>query len=100
MERPEIHILVCSSFRMSGRPQGVCHKKGAAGLLPVLQEGILDRGLDAVLSTTGCLKVCDRGPVMVIYPHNWWYGQVDEEKIEEILDALEDGKPVEEYLIA
>ena len=53
-----------------------------------------------MVSTTGCLKVCDRGPVLVVYPDNWWYGGVDEEKIEEILDALENGEAVENYLIA
>ena len=100
MEKPTYHILVCNSFRLSGEPQGVCNKKGAADFLPILEEGILDRGLDALVSTTGCLKVCDRGPAMVIYPQNWWYGGVDEDRIEEILDALEEGNPVEAYLIA
>lgn len=100
MEKPDYHFLVCNSFRLSGEPQGVCNKKGAPDLLPILEEQILDRGLDAIVSTTGCLKVCDRGPAMVVYPQNWWYGNVDEDKIEEILDALEEGKPVEEYLIA
>lgn len=100
MEKPTYHILVCNSYRISGEPQGVCNKKGAMEFLPLLEEGILDRDLDALVSTTGCLKVCDRGPAMVIYPQNWWYGGIDEDKIEEILDALEEGNPVEDYLIA
>ncbi len=100
MDKPEYHIFVCASFRVSGEPQGVCFNKDAKDLLPVLEEQVLDRGLDAVISTTGCLKVCDRGPAMVIYPQNWWYGEVDEDKLEEIFDALEEGNPVEEYLIA
>jgi len=99
MEKPDYHIFVCNSFRVSGEPQGICNKKGAIDLLAVLEEEILDRGLDALVSTTGCLKVCDRGPAMVIYPQNFWYGDVDEDKIEEILDALEDGGAVEEHLI-
>jgi len=100
MKRPDFHIFVCSSFRLSGEPQGVCYKKGSTDLLSILEEEILDRGLDALVSTTGCLKVCDRGPAMVIYPQNWWYGEVDEDKLDEILDALEEGAPVDEYLIA
>jgi (2Fe-2S) ferredoxin len=100
MEKPEYHIFVCNSFRVTGEPQGICNKKGAIQLLPLLEEEILDRGLAAQVSTTGCLKVCDRGPAMVIYPQNYWYGEVDEDKLTEILDALEEGKPVEEYLIA
>ena len=100
MEKPDYHILVCNSFRVTGEPQGVCNKKGAVDLLQQLEEEIVDRGLNAQVSSTGCLKVCDRGPAMVIYPAGWWYGDVDEDKLDEILDALEEGNPAEDYLIA
>lgn len=99
MEKPQYHIFVCNSFRMQGSPQGVCNNKGSADLLRMLEEEIIDRGLDAQVSSTGCLKVCDRGPAMVVYPNAWWYAEVDEDKLEEILDALEDDSPVEDYLM-
>jgi len=100
MKKPTYHILVCNSFRMSGSPQGVCYTKGSGSLMQTLEEEILDRGLDAVVTATGCLKVCDRGPAMVIYPQNYWYGNVTEDAISEILDALENGEACETYLIA
>lgn len=100
MEKPTHHILVCASFRVSGEPKGICHKKGSTGLLQYIEEEVLDRGLDVLLSTTGCLKQCDKGPVMVVYPENHWYGGVQsEEQIDEILDALEEGATVEEYAL-
>ncbi len=99
MHKPKYHILVCNSFRMSGEPQGICNKKGAPSLMQYLEEEILDRGLDAIVSSTGCLKVCDRGPAMVVYPHNFWYGGINESVIDTILDALENDEPAEEYLI-
>lgn len=99
MQKPQYHIFLCNSFRMSGEPQGFCNKSGTPQFLQYVEEEILDRGLDAMVSATGCLKVCDRGPAMVIYPAGWWYGELDEGKIDEILDALEEGNPVEEYLI-
>ena len=37
---------------------------------------------------------------MVIYPQGYWYGEVTEDKIDEILDALEEGGAAEDYLIA
>ena len=52
-----------------------------------------------MVSSTGCLKVCDRGPAMVVYPEGWWYGELTEERVDEILDALQEGKAVEEYLL-
>ena len=99
MKKPEYHFLVCNSFRLNGEPQGVCNKKDAPSLLQYLEEEIIERGLDGMVSSTGCLKLCEKGPVMVIYPQGDWYGEVDEEKIDEILDALEDSKTVEDYLI-
>ena len=100
MQKPEFHILVCNSFRLSGEPQGVCNRKGAANLLQVLENEIADRGLDAMVSSTGCLKVCEKGPVMVVYPQGLWYGGVDEDRIDEILDGLAEGAPVADGLLA
>jgi (2Fe-2S) ferredoxin len=100
MQKPEHHFLVCASFRVSGEPQGVCRKKNAIGLLQSLEEGILDRGLDAIVSSTGCLKLCEKGPVVVVYPEGLWYGGVDEDAIEEILDAVESGGTADAYLIS
>ena len=99
MQKPEYHILICNSFRLNGQPQGVCNKKEAASLLQYLENEIVDRGLDVMISSTGCLKLCEQGPVMVIYPAGWWYGQVTEGKIDEILDALEEATAIEEFLL-
>lgn len=96
MQKPEYHFFVCASFRSGGEPQGVCHKKGATDLLQYLENEILDRGMDGMVTSTGCLKVCDRGPAMVVYPAGSWFGELDEEKIDTILDALEEGASTEE----
>ncbi|THB64072.1 MAG: (2Fe-2S) ferredoxin domain-containing protein [Spirochaetaceae bacterium] len=100
MQKPSKHLFVCASFRATGEPQGVCHKKGAAGLLPYLSGELADRGLsDIAVTSTGCLQLCDKGPVLVLYPDNVWYGGVDEDAIDAILDAIEDGGVAEEYVI-
>ncbi len=102
MKKPDYHILVCNSFRVSGgEAQGVCNKKGASDLLQYVSEECSDRGLDVAVSTTACLNVCAQGPIMVVHPNNEWYGGVDsEEVIDEILDALEEGESAEKYLIS
>jgi (2Fe-2S) ferredoxin len=101
MEKPEHHIFVCASFRADGEAKGVCHKKNSAALLPYIENEILDRGLDAQITSTGCMKACDHGPVMVIQPKGLWYGNVEsEDAVDEILDALEDGQTVDNLLIA
>ena len=98
METSRFHLLICNSYRTKGEPKGVCNRKGAASLPQYLEEEIIDRGIDAMVSTTSCFKRCTKGPLMVVYPEGWWYPEVDEEKIDEILDALENEQPVEQLL--
>lgn len=102
MQKPNHHILLCGSYRGTGGGQGVCSKKGNLQLMQYLENEIADRGLGGIsVSSTGCLKICDVGPVVVIYPENWWYGKVESEgDIDIILDALEEGKPAEKFLVA
>lgn len=93
MAIPERVVLVCQSFRTAGEPKGVCHRHND-GLAQYLEEEILARGLDMQVITTGCLKRCERGPVVAIMPENWWFGAVDsEEAVDAILDGLENGEP-------
>jgi len=95
MEKPEHHILVCASFRVAGEAKGACHRKEAVSLLQYLETEIIDRNLDARVSSTGCLKQCEHGPVMVVYPEGHWYGEVNEEKVDEVLDAIGEGRVAE-----
>jgi len=100
MRQPKHHILLCSSSKMNGEPKGMCRNKNATALIQYLETELADRGLDEILvSNTGCLKLCDRGPIMVVYPEGYWYGNVTEAAIDEILDALEDGQAVKSLLL-
>ena len=90
MAIPERQIIVCQSFRVAGDKKGICHKQ-TDGFLQYLEEEILDRGLDCLVTASTCLKQCESGPIMVIQPENWWFKGVDsEEAIDTILDGLED----------
>ncbi len=100
MYKPDYHIFVCNSFRLSGDPQGTCNRKDATSLLQYLEEEIADRGINAIVSSTGCLKACEKGPVVVVYPQAWWYGEVTQETADEILDALEAGEPADSLLLS
>ncbi|HYH02820.1 MAG TPA: (2Fe-2S) ferredoxin domain-containing protein [Bacillota bacterium] len=100
MEKPKHHIFICTSSRVVGEPKGACGKRDAGELLRYLQSEVDDRGIEGVMiSNTGCLKVCDRGPAMVIYPEGHWYGNLSEEAIDQILDALETGEVCEAFLL-
>jgi len=101
MEKPKRHIFVCGSFRVAGEPKGICHRKESGNLLPYLEAEVSDRGLDDVMvSSAGCMKMCEKGPVMVVYPDAHWYGELDEDKIDEILDAMEEGHSADSLRLA
>lgn len=100
MKKPDYHILVCNSYRIGGEAQGYCNKNGAIDLIQYIQEECQDRGIDAAVTTTGCLSVCSQGPIVIVHPNNFWYGKVNgEDEIDSILDALEEGEAYEDLLI-
>ena len=99
MALPEKQILLCQSFRVNGEQKGICHKQ-TEGFAQYIEEEILDRGLDMQIITTGCLKQCESGPIMVIQPDNLWFKNMSsEDAIDAVLDGIEDGTPPAEYLI-
>lgn len=101
MAMTDHHIFVCCSFRGNGAPQGTCNKKGSVNYLPYLEEEISDRDMGGTqVTATGCLQVCDRGPAMVVYPENWWFGDINgEDDIDAVLDSIESGVPDGDHLI-
>jgi (2Fe-2S) ferredoxin len=99
MQKPDYHILVCASFRGT-EAKGKCIKKESMRLISYLEEELADRSMNAVVSSTGCLKLCEEGPILVVYPNGDWYGNVtDENAVDVILDALEEGEPAAGYLL-
>jgi len=99
MQKPDHHIFVCASFRGT-EAKGKCIRKESLQLIPYLQEQLVDRGINGMVSSTGCLNLCEEGPVMVVYPQAYWYrGVTSEDAVDEILDALENGGPAEKYLL-
>ena len=97
MNKPKYHIFVCTSSRPNGQQKGFCHTKSAVDLLSGFMEEIEERGLggEVFVSNTGCFALCEKGPIVVVYPDNVWYGAVTPDDVEEIMDEhIEGGSPV------
>ena len=100
MQKPDYHLLVCASFRGT-EAKGKCIKKDSMQLISYLETEVSDRGMNAMVSSTGCLNLCEEGPVMVVYPQGYWYaGITSTDDLDEILDALEKGEPAKDLLIS
>ena len=98
MPRPERHLLVCLNTRPAGNPRGSCGEKGSEALFESLRKLVRERGLASrvMVSRTGCLKHCSRGPTLAVYPDNVWYAGVKADDLLEIVAShLEAGRPVE-----
>ena len=102
MQKPKYHIFVCTSSRANGQQKGFCHAKEGVSIMAKFMEEIEERDLggEVYLSNTGCFGICEKGPVVVVYPDNVWYGSVTPDDVPVILDEhIEGGKVVDRLLI-
>jgi len=102
MNKPKKHIFVCTSSRPTGQQKGMCHTKGGVDLMMKFMEEIEDRDLagEVMVTNTGCFGICEKGPIVVVYPDNVWYSSVCLDDVEEIVEKhIEEGKPVSRLLI-
>ncbi len=89
----ERHVLVCGGTG--------CTSSGSPKLIAKLEEEFAAKGLtDKVqIVKTGCFGLCERGPIMIVYPEGSFYSRVELEEIPRIVDEhLIGGNPVKEFL--
>jgi len=99
----ERHVFVCQNVRPEGALRPSCTKDGKSDLLPQLQMFVKSAGLAGKIriNKAGCLDQCEHGPTVVVYPDAVWYGHVQPEDAEEIVNEhLLAGRPVDRLRLA
>ena len=67
-----------------------------------VDPGDIPAGSGTILRTkVDCLRVCEQGPIAVVYPDGTWYHSAAGDVLARIVDEhLIGGRPVEEYVFA
>ena len=92
------HVFICTNRREPGNPKGSCAEKGSDELRDAFKQQLHERGLKGRIraNAAGCLDQCARGPAVVVYPEQVWYGGVTADDVPEIIEQhLIGGVPVD-----
>jgi len=103
MKKLKYHIFICENERPEGHVRGSCLRSGAQGLVDLFKKTIREKGIHADIRAqrAGCLDVCENGPSVVVYPEGVWYGKVQLEDVNEIIEShLVNGVPLERLKIS
>lgn len=102
MNKPSRHIFICTSSRPTGQQKGMCLTKDGVNVMMKFMEEVEERdmGGDVFVTNTGCFGLCEKGPIVVVYPDNVWYKNVTMDDVGEIMDKhIEGGEPIARLLI-
>lgn len=93
------HILLCAGPKCCDENEG---QKAWETLKAEIASNGLGQG-EAVCFRTrvGCLRLCQQGPVALVYPEGTWYGEATADRIPRLVrEHLVEGRPVGEWTLA
>ncbi|MBX7180591.1 MAG: (2Fe-2S) ferredoxin domain-containing protein [Bacteroidia bacterium] len=89
------HIFICTNQRVPGtRPS--CGEQEGLALVQEFKRQLNHKKLPISVRAQkcGCLDVCEKGPMVAIYPDAVFYGGVQVKDIQEIIESHIEGQQI------
>lgn len=91
------HIFICTGPKCCSESEGVASWEH-------LKQRLKDSGLTpgpVFRTKVGCLRICQKGPIALVYPEGTWYKDVNKANLDRIIDDhLSKGQVVESLCFA
>ena len=83
-----LHVLVCAGTG--------CTSSSSALIMEQMQQQLTARGLDQEVRVikTGCFGLCQKGPIVAVYPDKIFYCHVKPDDVGEIIDSIAGAEPI------
>ena len=92
------HVLICTR---SGCCKDKDEAKATRKALNRESKKLKAEGINVYITEVECLRFCQNGPLLVVYPEGVWYGRVTPAACEQIArEHLQNGETVDEFAFA